>query len=117
MGGPTEVRFENLADIHSGRHTERIQNDFHRGSVGQIRHVFFRKNTSDDAFVAVAAGHFISDRQLALHGDVHFDKLDHSRRQLVTATELRNSFFVDLAKDIDLACRHLLDFLNLVVWV
>src|SRR4029453_14331024 len=42
----------------------------------------------DDALVAVAAGHLVADRQLALHRDVHLDELDDAGRQLVAAADL-----------------------------
>src|SRR5690606_16708238 len=53
-----------------------------------IRHVLFGQDARDDALVAVAAGHLVADRQLALHRDVHLDQLDHAGRQFVAAADL-----------------------------
>ena len=40
------------------------------------RHVFFGDDLGDDTFVTVASGHFVTDRELALGGDVNFDRFD-----------------------------------------
>src|SRR3954471_9336941 len=42
--GPAKMGFENLADIHTRRHTERIEDDFDRLAIGKIWHIFFRHN-------------------------------------------------------------------------
>ena len=79
--------FENLAHVHTGRHAERVEDDFDRLSVFEVRHVLFRQNARDHALVAVTAGHLVADTQLALHGDVDLDQLDHARRQFVALGE------------------------------
>src|SRR5262249_47296093 len=114
FAGPAEVRFENLTDVHTRRNAERIQNDFDRGAIGHIGHVFIRHDARDDALVAVTARHFVADRELALHGDVNFHELDDARRQFVALLELFLALFGDLAQNIDLARGHLLDFLDLL---
>ena len=70
------MRFQHLTDVHARRHAQRIQHDVHRRSVREERHVFFRHDLGDDTFVTVASGHLVTDRQLALRGDVNFDRLD-----------------------------------------
>ena len=109
---PAEVRFENLSDVHTRRNAERIQNDFHRRAVRQIRHVFFRNDARDDALVAVAAGHFVADRKLALHGDVALHQLDDARRKFVALAELFLALLGNFAKHVDLARGHLLDLVD-----
>ena len=76
LGGPAQVRFQHLADVHARRHAQRIQHDVHRRAVGQERHVLFRHDLGHDALVAVAAGHFVADGQFALGGDINLDRLD-----------------------------------------
>ena len=39
-----EVDLEDLTDIHTGRHAQRIQHDIQRTAVGQIRHIFNGQN-------------------------------------------------------------------------
>src|SRR6266478_5714443 len=111
--GPAQVRFENLSDIHTRRNAERVQNDFHRRAIRERRHIFFRNDARDDALVTVAAGHFVADGELALHGDVDLDQLDDARGQFVALLELFLALFGDLAKHVDLARGHLLDFFDL----
>ncbi len=73
---PAQVRFQNLADVHARRHAQRIQNDFHRRSVREERHVFFLHDARDNAFVAVTSGHFVADGQFALRRDINFHRFD-----------------------------------------
>ncbi len=117
VSSPAQVGFEDLADVHSRRHAKRIQNDFGRRPIRQIRHVFFGKNPGDHSLVAVAACHLVANRELALHRDVNLHEFDHARRQLIAATQLGDSLFVDLPQDVDLPRGHLFDFLDLVMRV
>src|ERR1700688_4123504 len=112
LGSPAKMRFENLSHVHTRRNAERIENDLHRSAVGHVGHVFLRNDTRDDALVPVAAGHFVADGKLALHGDIDFDQLDNARRQLVTLLELFLALFGDLAKHIDLTRSHFLDLFD-----
>ncbi len=112
---PAEVGFENLTDVHTAGHAERIEHDFDRRSIRQIRHVFFRQNARDDALVTVAAGHLVAHRKLALHGDVDLDQLDYARRQFVALAQLGDLLVGDLFEHRDLARRHLFDFVDLFV--
>ena len=73
---PAQVRFQHLADVHARRHAQRIQHDVHRRSIRQERHVLLRHDLGDHALVAVAAGHLVAHRQLALGGDIDLDRLD-----------------------------------------
>src|ERR1017187_7522568 len=115
LGGPAEVGFENLAHVHTGRHAEGVEHDFDGGAVGQIGHVFVGENAGDDALVAVAAGHLVADRKLALHGDIDFDQLDDAGREFVALAELGDLLVGDFFEDRDLARGHLLDFVDLFV--
>ena len=83
LAGPAEVNLEDLADVHSRRHAERIQHDVARRAVGHVRHVFDRHDLGDDALVAVTAGHLVARLQAALDGQVDLDHLQHAGRQLV----------------------------------
>ena len=114
LGGPAEVRLENLADVHARRHAQRIEHDFDRSAVGQVGHVFFGHDARDDALVAVAAGHLVADGELALHGDVDLDQLDDAGRQFVALLELVLALVGDLAQHVDLARGHLLDLVDLL---
>src|SRR6266853_62617 len=108
------MRFQNLPDVHTRRNAQRIQNDLNRSAIRKVRHIFLRHDARDDALVAVAAGHLVADGELALHGDVDFDQLDYTRRQLVALLELLLALFGDLAQHVDLPRGHFLDLFDLL---
>ena len=83
--GPAEVRFQNLAHVHTAGNAQRIEHDLDRRAVGQERHVLDRQDLGDHALVAVAAGHLVADRDHALGGDVDLHHLQHAAAQLVAA--------------------------------
>ena len=100
----TQVRFEHLADVHTARHTERVEHDVDRRAVGEVRHVLDRKDLGDDTLVAVAAGELVALADLALLTDVDADQLVHTRRQLVAVVAREHAHVDHLA---GLAVRHL----------
>src|SRR5437868_14857960 len=116
MSRPAKVRLQNLTDIHTGRHTERVKHDLNRSSILQIWHVLVRKNASDYALVAMTSRHLVANRKLALHGDVNLHQLDHARRKLIALLQLRDFLVDDLAQHVDLPRGHLLDFVDLLVY-
>src|SRR5690625_7479874 len=81
---PPEERLIALAEVHSRRHTQRVQQDVDRRSIIQERHVFFRDDPGDDTLVTVPAGHLVTDLDLTLLGDIDLRQLNDTRRQLVT---------------------------------
>jgi len=83
LGGPPEVGFQNLTNVHARRHAQRIQHDVDRRSVGEERHLLHRHDTRHNTLVAVATGHLVAYLQLALCGHEHLADLDHAGRQFV----------------------------------
>src|SRR5438128_3083242 len=106
------VRLEYLAHVHARRYAQWIHNDFHGRSIRQIRHVFFRQDAGDNAFVSVSTGHLVADGELALHRDEDFDHLNHARAELVALTQLGDLLFVNVRENFDLSLRTILVFLN-----
>ena len=82
------MRLEDLTDVHSARHAERIEHDVDRATVGEERHVLLGHDARDDTLVAVASGHLVAHRDLALLGEIDLHELDHARRQLVGLQDL-----------------------------
>ncbi len=80
--------FEDLADVHSTRHAQRVEHDVDMRAVLEERHVLDRDDARDDTLVAVTAGHLVAGLDLALHGDEDLDHLHHAGRQLVAALQL-----------------------------
>jgi len=115
LRGPPEVRFQNLADVHTGWHAQRIQHDLDGRPVGEIRHVLLRQDAGDDTLVPVPASHLIAHRKLALHRDVNLNQLDHAGRKLVALAELGDLLLGDLLEYGNLARGHLLDLIDLLV--
>src|SRR5260370_963219 len=54
-----QVRFEHLADVHTARHTERVEHDVDRRAVVEVGHVLDRKDLGDHTLVAVTAGELV----------------------------------------------------------
>ncbi len=112
---PSQVRLQDLTHVHTGRNAQRIEHNLHRRAVFEVRHVLVRQDASNHALVSVAAGHFVANAQLALHGDIDFDQLDHARRQLVAFGELVFPFVDDLLEHVNLTRGHLFDLINLLI--
>ena len=77
------MTFEHLADVHPGRHTERVEDHVDGCAVREVRHVFDREDLGNDALVAVAAGELVAFGDLALLGHVHAHELVHTGGKLV----------------------------------
>ena len=90
--------FQDLADVHSARHAERVQHDVDRATVGQVRHVFHRHDARDNTLVAVASRHLVADLQLALTKHVHLDQARDTGRKFVAA---RDALDFLLVLDVD----------------
>ena len=86
--GPTEMRLEDLADVHARGHAERVEHDVGMRTVLEERHVLDRHDLRHHALVAVTAGHLVAGLDLALHRDEDLDHLHHAGRQLVAALQL-----------------------------
>src|SRR6202158_1835317 len=112
---PSEMGFENLAHVHTAGYAERVEHDFHGRSVFEVRHILFRQNAGNDALVPVTAGHLVTDTQLALHGDVDLDQLDHARGQLVALGQFFFLLVDDLFEHVDLTRSHLFDLVDLLI--
>src|SRR6185503_18726788 len=59
---PTEMRLENLPDVHPARHAERIEHDVGMRAVFEERHVLDRHDLRHHTLIAVAAGHLVARR-------------------------------------------------------
>src|ERR1035437_3857973 len=115
LGRPPQVGLQNLTDVHTAGNAQRIEHDFHRCSIREVRHVLLRQNPRDHTLVSVAARHLIAHAQLALHGDVDLHQLDHAGRQLIALAQFGDLLIGDLFQHRDLARRHLFDFVDLFV--
>ena len=85
---PTKVGFKDLANVHTRRNAQRVQNDIDRRTVFEVRHVFNRHNARYDTLVPVTAGHLVTRLHFTFNRDKDFDHLHHARRQFVTSLQL-----------------------------
>ena len=74
---------KHLSDIHTGRHTQRIQHNIQRTPIRQKRHILHRQHTGNHTLVAVSSCHLISHRDLTLLGNIDPNRLINARRQLI----------------------------------
>ncbi len=81
--GAAQVDLQHLPDVHTGRNAQRVEHDIQRRAVGQEGHILLRQDAGHDALVAVAAGHLIAHRDLALLGDIAAHHHVDARGQLV----------------------------------
>ena len=76
--GKAKVRLEQLSEVHTGRHAQRVEHDIDRRSVGEERHVAARKDAGNAALVTVTAGHLVTDGEVLLVHEIYADLLDDS---------------------------------------
>src|SRR5437867_12760708 len=63
---PPEVCLEDLPDVHTTRHAQRIEHYINRASVRKKGHILFWHDAGNDSFIAVASRHLVADGDLAL---------------------------------------------------
>src|SRR5947209_6907405 len=92
MKRPAEMGLEDLPDVHARRNAERIEDDVDWGAIRQERHVLLRQDLGNHALVAVPAGHFVANADLALLSDGHADEPVDAGLEIVVvlAPELAN---------------------------
>ena len=73
------MNLQDLSDIHSGRHTQRIQHDIKRTSVRKEWHIFNRKYTGNNTLVTMTSGHLITNGNLSLLSNVNTYGLVNTR--------------------------------------
>ena len=98
------MNLEDLTDVHTGRHTQRVQHDVKRAAIRKERHILYRKYTGNDTLVTVTTCHLITDGDLSLLCNVNADCLIHARRQLVAVLSCE---YLCIHDDTVLAVRHL----------
>ncbi len=109
------MSFQNLANVHSRRHAERIEHDVDRGTVFQIGHIFLRYDHRYHALVAVAACHFVARLNATLDGQVNLDHFQHAGGQVVTLHELAALFVELFVEGLALLVEVPSDFFELLV--
>ena len=83
LNGHTQMGFENLTDVHSRRHAQRVQHDINRRTIRQERHIFLTHNAGNDTLVTMTTCHLIADRNLTFLCDVDTHQTVYARRQFI----------------------------------
>ena len=95
---------EDLADVHTARHAERVEDDVDGRAVGEEGHVLLRDDPGDDALVAVAAGELVALGDLALRRDEDAHQAVDARGEVVALLAVEGD---DVDDDAALAVRDL----------
>ena len=80
---PSQDSLEDLTEVHSRRHTQRVQAEVNRRTVCEEGHIFLTDDLGDNTLVTVTPCHLITDLDLTLLSDVDLSHLDDTRRQLI----------------------------------
>ena len=91
------MSLQNLTDVHTGRHAQRVQHNVHRSAIRQERHILLPHDTGNDTLVTMTAGHLITHGNLTLLGDVDTDHLIYARVQLIVVLTAVNLYIHDAA--------------------
>ena len=93
----TKVGFKQLAKVHAAWNAERVQDDIYRSTIIHERHIFFRKNTSNNALVSVTTRYLVADANLAQLSDENLNLHQHASLELMTILARENLYPNDLA--------------------
>ena len=80
----SEDGLENLAEVHTRRHTKRVKHQVNWSSVCEERHILLANNLRNNTLVTVASCQFVSYTDLTLLGNIYLCHLQNSRGKLVT---------------------------------
>ena len=83
LSEPAGVNLKHLADVHTTRDAQRVQNDINGSTVFQEGHVFNRQDLGNNALVTVATCELVAVGNLTLLRNVHAHKLVNTRGQIV----------------------------------
>ena len=72
----TEDGFENLTDVHTRWHTQRVEHDIHRSTVLEEWHILLTNHLGNNTLVTVATCHLITNTNLTLLSDVNLSHLN-----------------------------------------
>src|SRR5690554_8237326 len=54
---PSQHSLEDLSEVHTGRYTQRVQNDIYGCTVGKERHILLTYDSGNNTFVPVTSCH------------------------------------------------------------
>ena len=111
--GPPQMGLKDLPNVHAAWHAQRIKEDLNWRSVGQKRHIFFRKDFGDHTLIAVPAGHLVADRDHAAGCHVDLHHLKDSWTEFVATLHAVLPAITGIDGFVDRRPQRLIKFLNL----
>src|SRR3989344_3370869 len=78
------MQFQNLPKVHSGRDSQRRQDNINRSAVRKIRHVFNRQDPRNNSLVAVSSCQLVSEFYVSNLCHLDMNSLDNTRLQTIS---------------------------------
>ena len=97
VGGPAQVGFQHLAQVHARGHADGVEDDVNGSAVFQVGHILFGQDAGDHALVAVASGHLVAHGDFPGLGDPDADGLLDAGVQVVPVLAAQHLDVDDLA--------------------
>ena len=82
-----EDGFENLTDVHTRWHTQRVEHDIDRSTILKEWHIFLANHLGNNTLVTVATCHLVSNTNLTFLSDVNLCHLDDARWEFIANSE------------------------------
>ncbi len=87
---PTQHGLVNLTQVHTGRHTQRVQHHVNRTTVLKERKILLAHDLGHTTLVTVTTGHLVTNTQFALVGNVNLRHLNNACRQFRTDSGIKH---------------------------
>ncbi len=79
---PAQMCLQYLSKVHTSGDTCRVKDNIDRGSVIQVRHIFYWDDHGYDTFIPVPTGHLITSSDLTFLGNRYPDHRLHTGGQI-----------------------------------
>src|SRR3989344_29157 len=90
MRSKTQMKFQNLSQVHTAWHAKRRQNNINRSSILHIWHIFFRKNSGNNSFIPVTSGKLVTNRNISKLGNFNMNSFYNFGIKFVTFLSREN---------------------------
>ena len=87
-GCGTQMGFQYLTNVHTGRNTQWVQYDINRITEFIVRHVFHRHDDGDNTLVTVTTSHLVTRLNATLDGKVDLNDFENTWCHIVTSLEV-----------------------------
>ena len=77
------MNLQHLPDIHTGRHTQWVQNDIKRPPVWKEWHILHWKNPRNNTLITMTPCHLIANLNLTFLGNIYPNCFINTRRKLI----------------------------------